>query len=85
MQYAAANDVARVELKAQTLAAPVESFTMWLVPAAPAGAPAPGAAGGAGAAQSGATPAAAAQAGAARGELRMAWGTTQLSTEWMVK
>lgn len=59
MTYDPANDVARVELRAQTLATPVESLTITLVPST-----APG---------------------AARGELRLAWGTTALSTEWMVR
>ena len=58
-RYDPANDVARVPLRAQTLASPVESLTMWLIPAT-----APG---------------------TARGELRLAWGTTQLSTDWSVR
>ena len=33
MQYSQANDVARIPLRATTLTAPVESFTMWLIPA----------------------------------------------------
>jgi hypothetical protein len=57
--YDPANDVARVDLRRQTLAAPLESLTMWLVPST-----APG---------------------AARGELRLAWGTNLLSTDWTVK
>ena len=60
MQYDVAKDVARIDLRRQTLPAPLESLTMWLVPSIEAG-------------------------GVARGELRMAWGTTQLSTDWSVK
>ncbi|MBX3146571.1 MAG: DUF2911 domain-containing protein [Gemmatimonadales bacterium] len=52
--YQAANDAARVPLRLRTLAAPVEAFTMWLVPAA---------------------------SGLA-GELRMAWGTSELSVPY---
>lgn len=54
--YDTAKDLARIPLRMRTLASPVESLTMWLIP----------------------TP------GAARGELRMAWGTTEASTEWMI-
>lgn len=57
--YDPAHDVARVDLRRQTLAAPLESLTMWLIPST-----APG---------------------AARGELRLAWGTNLLSTDWAVK
>jgi len=59
MVYEPANDVARIDLRQQTMASPVESLTMWLIPS---NAP-----------------------GAARGELRMAWGTTMLSTDWSVR
>ena len=59
MTYDAANDAARVELRRTTLQSPVESLTMWLIPAT-----APG---------------------AARGELRIAWGTTQLTTDWSMR
>ncbi|MHB1329053.1 MAG: DUF2911 domain-containing protein [Gemmatimonadales bacterium] len=52
--YQAANDAARVPLRLRTLAAPVEAFTMWLVPAA----------------------------NGLSGELRMAWGGSELSTPW---
>src|SRR4051812_22226293 len=52
-------DITRVDMRQQSLASPVESLTMWLIPST--------------------------QVGAARGELRMAWGTTSLSTDWMVK
>ena len=58
-EYDPVHDIARVDLRQQTLAAPIESFTMWLIPST--------------------------QPGAARGELRMAWGTTALSTDWTVK
>ncbi len=54
--YTTANDVARIPLRMRTLASPVESLTMWLIPAREG----------------------------ARGELRMAWGTTELSAEWMI-
>lgn len=37
MQYADSNDVARIELRRTSLAAPVESLTMWLIPAGGAG------------------------------------------------
>jgi hypothetical protein len=57
--YDAANDVARIALRQQTLATPIESLTMWLIPAR--------------------------DASPARGELRMAWGTTQLSADWVVR
>lgn len=57
MRYDTANDVARVALRQQALATPMESLTMWLIPSA---------------------------TGAA-GELRMAWGTTMLTTEWTVR
>ncbi len=57
--YDATNEVARVDLRAATLPAPIESLTMWLIPAT--------------------------GAGAARGELRMAWGTVALSTDWALR
>ena len=59
MVYDAANDVATIDLRHQTLAAPIESLTMWLIPAA--------------------------GPGPARGELRLAWGTIGLSTDWSVR
>lgn len=59
---APANDVARVDLRRTTLAAPVESLTMWLIPAAQPGA-----------------------SSNARGELRLAWGTIALATDWSVR
>ena len=58
--YDVTNDIARIDLRRQTLAAPLESLTMWLIPSIETG-------------------------GLGRGELRMAWGTTQLSTDWSVK
>jgi hypothetical protein len=58
-EYDQANDVARVDLRRQTLPMPVESLTMWLVPSV--------------------------QPGPGRGELRLAWGTTMVSTDWAVK
>jgi hypothetical protein len=58
-EYKVENDVARVSLRSRTLAAPLESLTMWLIPST-----APG---------------------AARGELRLAWGTVELSADWVVK
>ena len=51
--------VATIDLTQTTLQAPLESFTMWLIPSTAAGPP--------------------------RGELRFAWGTTMLSTEWTTK
>jgi hypothetical protein len=58
-EFVPAHDIARVDLRQQTLSAPMESFTMWLIPST-----APG---------------------VGRGELRMAWGTTQLSADWSLK
>jgi hypothetical protein len=58
-EYDPAHDVARVDLKRRTLAEPVESLTMWLIPST-----APG---------------------KAQGELRIAWGTSLLSTTWSAK
>lgn len=55
-EYDQAKDVARIPLRMRTLATPVESFTMSLIPAMEG----------------------------LRGELRMAWGTTEASTEWSV-
>jgi hypothetical protein len=57
--YDAKKDAARIDLAMRTLASPVESFTIWLIPST-----APG---------------------AQRGELRMAWDTVMLSTEWVVR
>ena len=57
--YDAQHDVARVDLRRQTLPTPVESLTMWLVPST--------------------------AAGKARGELRLAWGNSMLSTDWSLK
>ncbi len=59
MQYADSNDVVRVELRHSTLAVPLESFTMWLIPSL--------------------------DPGKAKGELRFAWGTDQLSADWALK
>ncbi|HUQ45353.1 MAG TPA: DUF2911 domain-containing protein [Gemmatimonadaceae bacterium] len=59
MQYSDSNDVARIDLRHATAAAPLETLTMWLVPSlAP---------------------------GAARGELRLAWGTDVLTTDWSIR
>jgi hypothetical protein len=52
-----AQDLARIDLKSRTLSEPMESFTIWLVPAADA---------------------------PARGTLRLAWGTQELSADWQV-
>ena len=49
-------EVARIDLRQSTLASPIESLTMWLIPSRDAGAP--------------------------HGELRIAWGTIALTTEW---
>ena len=54
-------DLARIDLATRTLAEPVESFTMTLVPADPAKEPGP-----------------------AHGKLVLAWGTTEMSTDWKV-
>lgn len=59
-EYSEANDVARVDLRVETLRTPVESMTFWLVPST-------------------------ATSGPARGELRLAWGTVSLSTDWSMK
>lgn len=56
--YDPAHDVARVDLRHTTLAQPLESLTIWLIPST--------------------------ARDAARGELRLAWGTAQLSTDWIV-
>lgn len=58
--YDAANDVARIPLRVQSIPVTVESLTMWLVPTlAPGSSP--------------------------RGDLRIAWATTLLETEWSVR
>jgi len=57
--YDAANEFVRIDLKARTLAEPVESLSIVLIPAT--------------------------GAGAARGELRISWGTVAASTEWSLK
>ena len=57
--YASAQDVARINLRSRAVAAPLESLTMWLIPAT-----APG---------------------NANGELRIAWGTFELATDWSVR
>ena len=57
--YDATRDFVRIDLRTRTLPEPLESLTMWLIPAlAP---------------------------NATRGELRIAWGTTMLSTDWSVR
>jgi hypothetical protein len=56
-QYMPEHDLVRIDLRHRTLAAPVESLSMWLIPAA---------------------------GGAPRGELRVAWGTAELSTDWAI-
>ena len=58
-EYKPELDVARVDLRRRTLAEPIESLTMWLIPST-----APG---------------------NASGELRLAWGSSLLSTTWTVK
>jgi hypothetical protein len=82
-EYRADQDLARVDLRARTLREPLESFSIWLVPAAgpsvgrttsPAGPAAP----------AGAAAPAAPSADATRGTLRLAWGTQELSTDWRV-
>lgn len=59
VNYDASKDVARIALTVRTVATPVESFSVWLIPST-----APG---------------------VQRGELRMAWDTTVMSTEWAVR
>lgn len=56
-EYLAEKDLARVALTSKNLAAPVESFSISLVPAADA----------------------------ARGDLRIMWGTREFTTTWAVK
>lgn len=58
-QSAPATDVARIDLRQTTLATPLESLTLWLIPSTQPGAP--------------------------RGELRLAWGTVLLATDWSVR
>ena len=57
--YDPKNDLARVDLRVTTLATPLESLTMWLIPSTDAGAP--------------------------KGELRFAWGTVALATDWTMR
>jgi hypothetical protein len=57
--YDATHDVVRIDLKHTTLAQPLESLSIWLIPST--------------------------ATDAARGELRLAWGTAQLSTDWVVR
>jgi hypothetical protein len=57
--YDATKDAARITLTARTVASPIESLSIWLIPST-----APG---------------------EQRGELRIAWDTTVLSTEWVVR
>jgi hypothetical protein len=57
--YNPANDLARIDMRQTALASPIESLSMWLIPARGAGSP--------------------------RGELRIAWGNVQLSTDWAAK
>ena len=57
MSYKPENDVARIALHVSSLATPLESLTMWVIPARGEGKP--------------------------RGELRLAWGTVALSTDWV--
>ncbi|MGH7665613.1 MAG: DUF2911 domain-containing protein [Gemmatimonadaceae bacterium] len=56
-EYHAEQDLARVDLRTRTLAEPVESFTIWLIPSTE---------------------------GPAHGELRMAWGDLEFTTDWRV-
>jgi hypothetical protein len=59
MQADAADVVARIDLRVQSTAAPLESLSMWLIPSL--------------------------SPDAARGELRIGWATTLLSTDWVVR
>lgn len=56
--YDATADLGRVAMRSRTLATPIESLSIWLIPAGD---------------------------GAARGELRVAWGTREFSVPWSVK
>jgi len=57
--YEVENDIVRVDLRARTLAEPVESLSIALIPSLGTGSP--------------------------HGELRIAWGTVCVSTDWSVK
>lgn len=57
--YAKEHDLVRIDLRKRVLPTPVESFSIWLIPATQPGTP--------------------------NGELRFAWGDTELSTTWSVK
>ena len=59
MQYSDSNDVARIDLRHATLAWPLETLTMWLIPSL--------------------------EPGPARGVLRFAWGTDELTTDWAIR
>jgi hypothetical protein len=52
--YDASKDLVRMDMRQRELHTPVESLTMWLIPAA----------------------------SGLRGELRLAWGTTEVSVDW---
>jgi len=58
-EYDMKKDAARIDLTVRTVASPLESFSVWLIPST-----APG---------------------VQRGELRMAWDTVVLTTEWVVR
>lgn len=58
-EYLAEHDLVRVDLRKRQLSAPVESLSIWLIPATGPGTP--------------------------TGELRIAWGDTELSTNWSMK
>ncbi|MBL0170489.1 MAG: DUF2911 domain-containing protein [Gemmatimonadaceae bacterium] len=58
-EYDMKKDAARIDLTVRTMASPIESFSVWLIPST-----APG---------------------VQRGELRMAWDTVMLTTEWVVR
>ena len=57
--YNPANDLARIDLRQTALASPIETLSIWLIPARGPGNP--------------------------KGELRIAWGTVSLATDWAVK
>lgn len=59
MQFSDSLDITRIDLRHTMLTAPIETFTMWLIPSL--------------------------EPGPARGELRFAWGTDQLSTTWSIR
>jgi hypothetical protein len=62
--YKVEHDLVRIDLRRRTLAAPIESLSIWLIPSTMTPA------------QLGTPPS---------GDLRIAWGTTELSTTWAMR